>query len=180
MAAGMSPEDIEGLLRELARRLSARGATASIRLVGGAALVARSYRTTATFDVDAVFHPEKLVLEVAAEMAAERNLPPDWLNSDAKAYIPFIDPTDWVELFRDGDVTVSTAPAKMLLAMKLKANRGRRDAEDIERLLAVCRIRSVDEAQQLYERYHAQEVLSDSVVVRIEAYLARQQPDSIT
>lgn len=58
MAAGMSPEDIEELLRELASRLSARGVTATIRLVGGAALAARSYRTSATFDVDAVFHPE--------------------------------------------------------------------------------------------------------------------------
>ena len=178
MATGMSPDDIEELLHELARRLSARGITATIRLVGGAALVSRNYRTSATFDVDAVFQPEGPVLEVAAEIAAERNLPPAWLNSDAKAYIPFVDPTDWVELFRDGDVTVLTAPAKMLLAMKLKANRGRRDAEDIERLLAICRIRSVDQAQKLYEGYHAQELLSESVIMRIETYLARRASHS--
>ena len=175
MAAGMSPQDIEELLHELARRLNARGDAATIRVVGGAALAARNYRTSATFDIDAVFQPEGPVLDVAAEIAAERNLPPNWLNSDAKAYIPFVAPNHWLKLFRDGDVTVSTAPAKMLLAMKLKANRGRRDAEDIERLLTICRIRNVEQAQQLYEKYHPQELLSETVIARIEAYLARQQ-----
>jgi transposase len=73
----------------------------------------------------------------------ERGLPPGWLNSDAKAYIPLVAPGHWRHLFRDGGVTVSTAPARMLLAMKLKANRGRRDAEDIARLLAVCKVKTV-------------------------------------
>ncbi len=177
MAAGLSPEDIGELLHELAGRLRARGVKATIRLVGGAALATRGYRQTMTFDVDAVFHPTGPVLEVAADIAAERNLPPDWLNNDATAYVPFIDPNEWVQLFHDGDVTVSTAPAKMLLAMKLKANRGRRDADDINRLLAICHIKSVDQAQQVYERYHAQETLSASAVARIDAYLASLQPD---
>jgi hypothetical protein len=171
MAAGLSPEDIHGLLHELATRLNARGVKAAIRLVGGAALATRGYRQTMTFDVDAVFHPEGPVLEAAAQMAAERNLPPDWLNNDAMAYVPFINPNEWVELFHDGDVTVSTAPAKMLLAMKLKSNRGRRDADDIGRLLAICRINSVEQAQQVYESYHTQEELSAAAVARIEAYL---------
>ncbi len=74
-------------------------------------------------------------------------------------------------------MTVSTAPAKMLLAMKLKANRGRRDADDIDRLLAICHVKSVDQAQQVYERYYAQETLSASAVARIDAYLASLQPD---
>ena len=172
MAAGLSPEDIEELLHELAVRLSARGVKAAIRLVGGAALATRGYRQTMTFDVDAVFHPVGPVLEAAAEIAAERNLPPNWLNNDAMAYVPFIDPNEWVELFHDGDVTVSTAPAKMLLAMKLKANRGRRDADDIKRPLAICHISSVEQAQQVYERYHAQQDLSAAAVARIERYLA--------
>ena len=77
MAAGMSPDDIDELLHELARRLNERGQPATIRLVGGAALVARDYRTTTTFDIDAVFQPEDAVLDVAAEIAAERNLPPN-------------------------------------------------------------------------------------------------------
>ena len=57
--------------------------------------------------------------------------------------------------------------------MKLKANRGRRDAEDIQRLLTVCRVKTVEQAQQIYEAYHPQEVLSGAVKARIEAYVTR-------
>jgi hypothetical protein len=39
-------------------------------------------------DIDAIFQPEAAVMEVAAELAGERNLPPDWLNSDAKGLHP--------------------------------------------------------------------------------------------
>ncbi len=92
MGAGMSAEQIAELLHELARRLNDRGTGAPIRVVGGAALVAREYRTTTTFDIDAIFQPEDAVLEVAAELANERGLPPNWLNSDADAYIPFVAP----------------------------------------------------------------------------------------
>jgi hypothetical protein len=92
MAAGMAADEIAELLHELARRLNDRGTTATIRVVGGAALVAREYRTTTTFDMDAIFQPEDAVLEVAAELANERGLPFDWLNSDAKAYLPFVAP----------------------------------------------------------------------------------------
>jgi hypothetical protein len=99
MAAGMAADEITELRHELARRLNERGISSTIRVVGGAALVARDYRTTTTFDIDAVFQPEDAVLEVAAEIAAERNLPSDWLNSDAKAYVPFVAPGQWRHLF---------------------------------------------------------------------------------
>ena len=171
MPSGLTPDDVDELLHELARRLSDRGTAATIRVVGGAALAVRNYRTTTTFDVDAVFDPKEQVLAVAAELAGERNLPPDWLNSDAGAYIPFVGPQAWVQLFRDGDVRVYTASAKLLLGMKLKANRGRRDADDIKTLLAVCRVRTVEQAQRIYEHYHPQEVLSPAVTARIQTYL---------
>lgn len=60
----------------------------------------------------------------------------------------------------------------MLLAMKLRANRGRRDSDDIAALLDICDIASVDQAQELYETYHSQAVLSAAAVARIEAHLA--------
>jgi hypothetical protein len=52
--------------------------------------------------------------------------------------------------------------------MKLKANRGRRDAEDVARLLAVCKVTTVEQAQQIYESYQPQEVLPGEVTARIE------------
>jgi hypothetical protein len=59
----------------------------------------------------------------------------------------------------------------MLLAMKLRANRGRRDTDDIEYLLGRCAVNSVQDAQEIYERYHAQDVLTDSAVTRVQTWL---------
>lgn len=172
MAAALSRDDITALLHELASRLHDRGVSAGIRLVGGAALAIAYYDRRTTSDIDAVLTPVDPVLEVVAEIAAEQNLPADWLNNKALGYVPFVGLHDWVEVFRDGDVSVSVARAELLLAMKLAADRGRRDADDITALLDICGITSVDQAQDLYETYHSQAVLSAGAVARIEAHLA--------
>jgi len=171
----MSREAVLELLHDLAARLRARDVSVGIRLVGGAALAIAYYDRRATFDIDAVFSPVEPVLEVVAEIAAEQNLPSDWLNSNAMGYVPFVGPEAWVEVFADGDVTVSVARPEMLLAMKLAANRGRRDNDDIAALLEICEITSVEQAQAVYESYHAQGVLSRTAVARIEAHLAAQE-----
>jgi methylmalonyl-CoA mutase cobalamin-binding subunit len=80
----MSRDVVLELLHELAERLRTRGICAGIHLVGGAALAIAYYDRRATFDIDAVFSPTKPVLDVVAELAAERNLPADWLNNNAK------------------------------------------------------------------------------------------------
>ncbi len=46
------------------------------------------------------------------------------------------------------------------IAMKLAANRGLRDSGDTEGLLRTCGVSSVEQAQAIYETYHAQGVLS--------------------
>ncbi len=90
------------------------------------------------------------------------------------AYIPLVGNEDWIEIYRSGQVSISIGSPQMLLAMKLFANRGIRDNDDIEFLLSACEIKSVQDAQDIYERYHAQETLSDSAIARIEHWLIRQ------
>lgn len=171
MGAAFSRDDILELLREVASRLRERGVSAGIRLVGGAALAVAYYDRRATADIDAALSPAEPILEVVAEIAAERNLPTDWLNDKAMGYIPFVGMDEWVEVFRDGDVSVSVGRAEMLLAMKLAANRGRRDSDDIAVLLDICEIASVEQAQELYETYHSQAVLPAAAAARVEAHL---------
>jgi hypothetical protein len=105
-----------------------------------------------TADIDAVLLPAAPVRAMAATMAVERDLPADWLNDAAVAYVPLVGLSDWHEIFRVGDVTVSVGSVLMLLAMKLRANRGRRDTDDIEYLLGECGVTSVEDAQEIYER----------------------------
>jgi len=100
----------------------------------------------------------------------------DWINDAVKAKLPFADLSDWQELLHEGDVTVFVAAPRMLLAMKLLANRGRRDTDDIHFLLDSCQVTSLDEAQEIYETYNHQEVLSVSARARVEEWLARRYP----
>jgi len=70
-------------------------------------------------------------------------------------------------------VSISIGSPQMMLAMKLFSNRGIRDSDDIEYLLSTCGVTSVQDAQEIYERYHAQDVLDDSAVARVEHWLSR-------
>lgn len=125
----------------------------------------------ATSDIDAVLAPAELILQSAAALAVERGLPLDWLNNAVTAFVPPVGPDVWVEVIHEGDVSVSIATPDLLLAMKLEANRGRRDSDDIEYLLGVCGVTSLGDAEEIYERFHIQGVLSDAATARVQAWL---------
>ena len=108
-------------------------------------------------------------------MAIERDLPTDWINDAAKAFVPFVGLDEWHEIFHEGRVAVCVGSVEMLLAMKLRANRGRRDTDDIEFLLEQCAVASIEQAEEIYGRYHAQELLSPSASVRVASWLAARQ-----
>jgi len=174
MAETMTPGEVRVLLEELAARLDDAGITAGIRVVGGAAISILDQGRRSTSDVDAVIVPAGAAADIVAELAMERGLPADWLNEAALAYVPPVGSDDWVEVFRRGNVTVSIGSVQMLLAMKLLANRGVRDSDDIDFLLEACGVRSLSDAQEIYEAYHAQDVLSPSATARVEHWLARR------
>lgn len=120
-------DQISNLLRDLVRRLAQQGVSGGIRVVGGSAIALMNPQRRATHDIDAVLAPVEPIMAAARDLADQRGLPPDWLNDAVKAYVPPVGSEDWVELIREGDLTVSIASAELLLAMKLYANRGRRD-----------------------------------------------------
>jgi len=169
----MSPDEIRNLLEELAVRLDTAGIAAGIRVVGGAAISILDNDRRSTSDIDAVIVPAGAAAEIVAALGTERGLPAKWLNDAALAYVPPVGPEDWIEVHRTGEVSVSIGSVQMLLAMKLLANRGIRDSADIEFLLEACNVRSLEDAQTIYEKYHAQEVISPSAAARVQHWLAR-------
>lgn len=171
MVTLLDQDDVARLLRELTQRLHAAGITAGIRVIGGAAIALMNADRRSTADIDAVLLPADPVRAMAATMTREHDLPADWINDAALAYVPLVGLDDWHQIFRVGDVTVSIGSVQMLLAMKLRANRGRRDTEDIEYLLNRCAVTSVQDAQEIYERYHPQEVLTETAATRVQAWL---------
>lgn len=123
----------EELLSLLDARLRARGVSASIYLVGGAAiaLTVRDSRRTADLDV---LVSDPVVLEEADALGVEQGLPPGWLNTSAAPWVP---PRPPETSSRDGSpgLAVYVAPKQHLLAMKLVSLR-RQDEPDIIALAA--------------------------------------------
>ncbi len=174
MPATLRPDEVRGLLEELATRFDHAGIVAGIRVVGGAALSILDQDRRSTADVDAVIVPTGAAADIVAELAKERGLPDNWLNDAALAYIPPVGPEDWVEVFHRGGVSVSIGSVQMLLAMKLLANRGVGNNDDIGFLLGACGVKSLDDARAIYEGYDAQVVLSPSATARVQHWLEQR------
>lgn len=78
----------------------------------------------------------------------------------------------WETLYDDGNVVIQVASAEAMLAMKLRANRPGRDDTDIAKLMVLCGVSSVAEAEELYETYYSAEVLPDRAVAMVTRILA--------
>ncbi len=150
---GFAAGQIEELLIDLAARAALDGRTGAIRVVGGSVIALMNTDRRATRDIDAVLAPADQLLDIAHDMARLRGLKPDWLNDAVKGFVPPVGAEDRVEIHRVGDVSASIGSPEMLLAMKLYANWGIRDTEDIEYLLRVCEITSFAQGQEIYERH---------------------------
>lgn len=82
-----------------------------------------------------------------------------------------------MDLISIGEVTVRVASAELLLAMKLRADRGLRDRDDIYNLLVICGCKSILEVEEIYEKFHHQEVMDGrtrQVVKEMMATLRRE------
>lgn len=138
----------EALLSELGRRLAKENINGDIRLVGGVAVMFSGSARRTTSDVDASYAPKAEVERVAREMAEELGLPPDWLNDNARAFIP--DGAQWVEV-RLGEpaegISVSRASDDTLVAMKMAAERD----GDIPDLAHLSRRLGLRDPEQLVE-----------------------------
>jgi hypothetical protein len=132
----LSASDIQRAFAALSGELERRGRRAEIVVVGGAALVLLFGARESTKDVDAYFvTPEASVIREAAEAVANRlDLPDDWLNDGAKAYLVAV--TTGEMLYESNALEVRAASNAQLLAMKLAAWRDAIDRGDAKLLLS--------------------------------------------
>jgi Nucleotidyltransferase of unknown function (DUF6036) len=140
-------------LRALGAELTSRGIRGEVFVVGGAAMALAYSTRRVTRDIDAVFEPKSAIYEAAEKVAEQLDLPEDWLNDAAKAFMPGVDehalPLPEVE-----GIEITTASAEYLLAMKLMAMRFGEDDEDIEVLVRECGLRTADETLALQRRLY--------------------------
>ncbi|MCD9622833.1 DUF6036 family nucleotidyltransferase [Rhabdothermincola salaria] len=172
MAVTLGRDDIISALDELVDALAESGARSQIHLIGGAAITIAYSRAVTTTDVDAFYGGDVAVCEAVKDIAARRGWPENWLNDRANQFRShFEQPDDWMELTVNDGVVVRVASARLLLAMKLLAARGRRDSDDIDVLLDACGITSLDEALEIYERYYPEEDLKPRARRQLERRL---------
>ena len=135
--SGLTREKIIVALNLLADRLPKDSPDTELLLVGGAAMVLGFDARPSTRDVDAIAisGASAVVLrDLSAALAAELDLPEDWLNDGAKGYLQNI--TQGPVVLQRGRLTVRIAATEQLLAMKLSAWRDDLDIRDARLLLA--------------------------------------------
>ena len=155
----------------LATRLKRRGVVGEIHVFGGAAMVLAFNSREATRDVDAVFAPDKPVLEAAREVAVEMRLPKSWLNNQASSYVSGVAGRG-TPVFDHPNLRVMVTSPEHLLAMKVRAARAVRDADDVRVLLRELKLTKVAQVKRIVEKYFADEPLSARSLALLEVVLS--------
>src|SRR2546426_2472192 len=114
---------ILGAFERLAALLRERGVEGEICLLGGTVMVLAFRSRPSTKDVDAIFQPASLVRELARQVAAERDLPDNWLNDAAKSFISIRHETTDADLPQFQGLRVTAPTPQYMLAMKCMASR---------------------------------------------------------
>lgn len=166
----MDRDEILAALRELGARLADRDVVGDLYAVGGAAMALAYDLRRTTRDVDAVFEPKLVVYEAAAEVAASRGLPPDWLNDAVKGFLPGPDPYDG-PVFELPGLRVQAASPQMLLALKVLAARIGEDDEDLAVLAELAGTPTAGQVLELAERIVGRDRLTARSRFFVEAVL---------
>jgi hypothetical protein len=144
---------VRALFHELSDSLAQRGESASLFVVGGAAMALAYDNSRATRDVDALFVPAPVVREIAEQIATVHDLEPDWLNDAAKGFLPGND-TNPTVVFESEHLLVHVPSPRYLLAMKLHASRDERDLDDAATLMSVLKLTTPDQALDVLTGYY--------------------------
>jgi hypothetical protein len=157
----------------LADKLRRRGVVGELHVFGGAAMVLAFDARAGTRDVDALFEPDGPMLDAAREVAVELGLPRSWLNDQAGSYVSGRAGRG-TPVYDHPNLRVMTTPAEHLLAMKVRAARAARDADDIRLLLQTLELDAVEEVTEVVVRCFPDDSLSDRSRLLLEDLFAEQ------
>jgi hypothetical protein len=156
----MDRAEVEAALSDLGDELERRRVRARLWVVGGVVMMMAFQARESTNDVDGTAYPADKVFEAARGVARQRGLPADWLNDNAKAWLPQAGyETSWMPVRTYGGLEVFFADDRMMLALKLRTSRGQRDQTDIKVLLEACHVTTESDALEIYEEFFPEDPL---------------------
>jgi hypothetical protein len=153
----LTREQIVRALEQLDEELAAVGVKAQAYLVGGAVMCLALDARDSTRDVDAWFTEPGAVRAAVRRVAARLDLPQDWLNDAARAFVPECAGFErWRSL---SHLEILVADLRTLFAMKCAAARTHEDASDVKLLAERLGLKSSAQALDLVLRYYPAERL---------------------
>jgi hypothetical protein len=169
----LTADQIRTLFHALDDELRAANAVGELHVVGGAVMCLALQARPATRDVDAHFHPAKVVRQAAVRVARREDLPEDWLNDAVKAslsekgeYRPFLELPN---------LRVMTAIPEYLLAMKCLSFRlgpEFHDESDVRYLLRYLNVERYEAAVEIITRYYPRERFPQKAFYGLEEILS--------
>jgi len=177
----LSKTRITQALRRLGELAHGEKLTLEVALYGGAVFTLVYGSRDATKDVDALVRPLKEAQRLAAVVAREQGLPPDWLNDQVKQ---FLSPKEEKRRLAGGEfgpgLRISVPTAAYLLALKLRACRPRLpgyvgDEEDIQFLLRKIKPKSVAEVEKTYEKFFPGDTLGERAEALVEQVIKERK-----
>lgn len=146
--------DIRRLFELLDAELARANTAGELYLVGGAVMCLALDARPATRDVDAFFRPARVIRQAAARVAAQANVPANWLNDAVKGFLGGRGDFDpYLEL---PNLRVFVARPEYLLAMKcasMRLGEEFHDLDDVRYLLRYLNVSTVQEALGIVTRY---------------------------
>lgn len=186
MAVTLSRDDLIQGLRELIAELKRLKRPAGIRIVGGAALALKHFDRESTQDLDALriqTEGNEGVVQAARQVALRHGWNINWLNFEVEQVdaLPSFGrrEPEWETIYDDGSIVIQVASKETLLAMKLRANRPGRDTDDIRKLLRLCGIANVEDAEAFYEDFYPGDILPDRAVIIVRRIFELGLPESV-
>lgn len=178
----LTKERLTRALRRLSELATAEGIVLEIDLYGGAVFTLVYGSRDSTRDVDAIIKPLSHGTRLVRKVAAEQNLPEDWLNGEVQQFLsphgqrrPFPAPD-----FEPG-IALTIPTANYLLALKLRASRPPLlgypgDEPDIRYLLHKIKPTSLEAVDTNFERFFPGDALHEyarNMVTRLLAEIPR-------
>ncbi|MDR1608791.1 MAG: hypothetical protein LBT38_10350 [Deltaproteobacteria bacterium] len=165
---GLNKLMIETYLTLLGDELAKENIQGRVLIAGGAALCLGYGMDGSTEDIDAIFEPANLIINIANKMSLERNLDLGWLNNGVAGYLEQDPP--YIRYKKIKGLDIDLVAADYLLAMKISASRlDSDDFADTAYLSRFLALQSPDQALEIFKRYFPDRELSENARANLEA-----------